>query len=139
MMSVSQSVRAAVDTTLAAIEPPDKDAAAAKLAQKYADALDEAKAIERAADKVLERVIRGGVDGVSDDLGEVERADLLDEVKALRNKLVARAALVAIGQRLEAVLNDLGATPSARAKQAPKGQPVAAPIAHNPLHRVRSS
>lgn len=128
MIDASNSVRAAVDTTLAAIEPPDKDAAAAKLAQKYATALDEAKAIERTADKVLSDVM-------DEDPSNV---DLIDEVKALRNKLVARAALVAIGQRLEAVLNDLGATPASRAKQAPKGTPAAAPAVGNPLHAWRT-
>lgn len=133
MIDTSMSVLAAVDATLTAIKPEPCDSAAAKLAQKYAVALDEAKAIERAADKVLKRVL--------DAEDPPSSEELVDEVRALRNKLVARTALVALGQRLEAVLNDMHATPAARAKQA-KAKPAdpfgAVGPAVNPLHALRS-
>jgi hypothetical protein len=115
----------AITATFAQLDLGDDDAAAVKLAEKYAVALDEARAIDRAANRVLLRVEH---DAPAD-------ADLHDEVAALRQKLSARTALVAIGARLESLLNDLGATPAGRAKAA-RGK-VAAPIGPSALRAFR--
>lgn len=98
----------AVAASLAVLDLPDEDQAAARLADTYARAIDEAKAAERWADKVLAKV-------------DAE-SDTFDEVKALRLKLTARSALADLGPKLTALLVELGATPKARAAMA-KGKP----------------
>jgi hypothetical protein len=108
---VGKSLSAALEITLDKLDLDDDDRAAGRLAMRYAVALDEAAAVERQADRVLRRA-----------LAEAEDVELIDDVKALRNKLVARAALVALGQRLESLLADLGATPGGRSKQG-RGKP----------------
>lgn len=107
----------AISATFDKLDLDDDDAAAVKLAERYAIALDEAKAIDRAANRVLLRA----------DADEPANVELHDEVAALRQKLSARTALVAIGARLESLLNDLGATPAGRAKTAKGKQPTVGP------------
>lgn len=104
----------AVVATLAALTVDPKDAAAAKLAETYARAIDGAKSVEASADAVLRRA-RSESDGEDD--------DLLEQVQALRNKLRAQTALVDLGPKLAAILVELQATPKARATGKPGAGP----------------
>lgn len=115
----------AVTATLDALDLPDTDQAAAKLAESYARALDQAAAIEGQAERVLR------------DAGKSGDEDLIERVEALVAKLGARSALVTIGPKLESVLVELGATPKARAALA-KVQPVA-PAGGGALAAMRDS
>ena len=105
MQSADKSLAASVEITLAELDLQVADTAVARLAVTYATALDQAAAISKQADRVLERAYR-----------EADRTELIDEVAALRAKLGERTALQTIGARLEAVLTDLVASPAARAK-----------------------
>lgn len=94
--------QAVTDTTSAlTLEPAD--AAAVRLTGTYAAALDQAKAVEAQADRVLRRA-------------KAEDPELVDEVQALRAKLSAQVTVATIGPKLLDVLTALGATPAARAK-----------------------
>jgi hypothetical protein len=98
--------------TLDALDLADEDKAAAKLAETYARALDEARSIEASANAILKRA-RSESEGDED--------DLVEQVQALAAKLRARAALETLGPKLQAVLVELRATPRARAAGQPKG------------------
>jgi hypothetical protein len=107
-------LRDAVDTTLAALELADRDQAAAELARQLAEEIDRAGAAERWASRAL-IAYEEGDDG---DMPELE-----EMIRALKAKVGHRDAIVRCGQRLEAVLVQLQATPAARAKESagPKG------------------
>jgi len=97
-------VRSAVDATLAALELEDADAAAAELARELAEEIDRARIAERVADHAIR--------DLDDDItGETEEL-----IRALKAKVSHRDAIVRCGQRLEAVLVQLQATPASRAK-----------------------
>lgn len=125
-MSVTSADRLlapAVAETLDALDLGPLDAGAARLACRMATQIDDAARAERAADKVLERLI---------DAGYSEEDSLFDEVTALRQKMAARLAVTDLGPKLLAVLVELGATPKARAQiakltpQTGRGAPSAA-------------
>lgn len=96
----------AVQEALGALDLSSADAAAVRLAEVYARRLDDAQWVEVAADRVLRQV-------ADDPDADV---DLVDAVRALRNKLSAQATTAALGPKLHDVMNDLGGTPAARAK-----------------------
>lgn len=127
MQDASRQLGPAVTATLGALGLTDVDQAAARLADSYARALDQASAIEAAADRVLRAVER---DSDAD-------PDLVDQMRALRNRLTARQALADLGPKLTAALVELGATPKARAAIA-KGQPPAETPTGGALARLRS-
>lgn len=97
-------LRTALDTTLAALELADRDQAAAELARQLASEIDEAERAEYFAERALEKI---------DQDAEPEVADL---IRVLRTKAGHRDAIVRVGQRLEAVLVQLQATPAAAGK-----------------------
>jgi hypothetical protein len=102
LASADRLLAPAVAASLAALDLPEEDEAAARLADVYARALDSAAGMEAAARKVL-RDAAGGDE------------DLLARVDALTQALAARTALVQLGPKLESVLAQLGATPKGRA------------------------
>lgn len=107
MQSADRLLAPAVTASLAALNLPAEDGAAARLAGSYARALDSAAAMEAQARKVLR-----------DAAGEDE--DLMARVEALTQALAARTALVQIGPKLESLLAQLGATPKGRSALAKK-------------------
>lgn len=109
LQAVERLMQPAVSGTLEALELAPEDAAAAKLAETYASALDQARAVEAQADRVLRRA-------------KGEEPELVEEVRALRAKLSAQVTLSQVGPKLLDVLTALGASPKARASL-PKGGP----------------
>jgi hypothetical protein len=109
-------LRAALDVTLAALDLAPRDEALAELARQLADEIDQAATVERVADKALRLAER-------DDQPELE-----DLIRSLRAKAGHRDAIVRVGQRLEAALVHLGATPAARGKAGP-ALPLNGPLA----------
>lgn len=101
----------AVATTLAALELSDADQAAAELARQLADEIDSAERNERVAERALY---------LAEQSDSVELEDL---IRTLRAKASHRDAIVRVGQRLEAVLVQLQATPAARGKAASSTAP----------------
>lgn len=99
---VDRLLAPAVTASLGEIELEAEDAAAVKLAERYAREIDQADAAAAQADRVLRQI---------DD----EDADLQELVAALKAKLAARTAVSDLGPKLLAVLDSLGATPKARA------------------------
>jgi hypothetical protein len=133
--SGNRELQPSISATLAALELEPCDSAASQLIVRYGQQLDDAIWAERAADKVLDRVLGGGVRDVGghilpddlDDWTDDERATLREEVTALRAKLAARTAVADLGPKLLAALSEVGATPRARAqiaKMTPQGAPV---------------
>jgi hypothetical protein len=114
LTSTNTSMSDAVSATVEALNLETIFVSTARLAVRYAQLLDGAEFAERAADRVLRAAERG------DDV------ELVEEVRALRSKLSARAAASDLGPKLEALLTDLGATPAASAKLA-KLRPAEAP------------
>lgn len=99
---VDRLLAPAVTASLDEIELEPEDAAAAKLAERYAREIDQADAAAAQADKVLRQI---------DD----EDFDTRELVSALKAKLGARTAVSDLGPKLLAALAELGATPKARA------------------------
>lgn len=101
-------LRQALDVTLDALDLEPAARAAAELARQLADEIDRAHAAERVADRAL-RAAR--------DDGDPELEEL---IRALKAKVSHRDAIVRCGQRLEAVLAALQATPAAAGKVGPQ-------------------
>lgn len=112
-------LRTALETTLEALELKPRDQAAAELARQLASEIDDAERAEHYAERALERI---------DQDAEPELADL---IRVLRTKAGHRDAIVRVGQRLEAVLVQLQATPAAMAKASTGGPvlPAGGPLA----------
>jgi tetratricopeptide (TPR) repeat protein len=100
-------VETALAETLEALELTPRDRAAAELARALAAEIDDAERAERYAERALERI---------DADAEPEMAEL---IRALRTKAGHRDAIVRCGQRLEAILVQLQATPASRGRSAP--------------------
>jgi hypothetical protein len=98
-------LRTAVDETLDALELKPADQAAAELARLLADEIDSAERAEHFAQRALEQI-------------DPEDEELRALIRALRAKAGHRDAIVRCGQRLEAVLVQLQATPASRAAKA---------------------
>jgi hypothetical protein len=94
----------AVADSVAALDLPARDRAAAELAHQLAREIDSAAGAERLADVALSKLDRD-----SD-------VDLEELIRALKAKVSHRDALVRCGQRLESLLVQLGATPGSRGK-----------------------
>lgn len=107
-------LRTALDTTLAALDIADRDQAAAALARALADEIDDAEKAERWASTALV--------AFEEDPESYERPELEEMIRALKAKVSRRDAVVRVGQRLEAILVQLQATPAAHGKAA--GAPV---------------
>lgn len=101
LQSVDRLLAPAVTEALDVVELEAEDAAAVKLAERYAREIDQADAAAAHADRVLREV--------GDD------PELLELVSALKAKLAARTAVSDLGPKLLAILDALGATPKARA------------------------
>lgn len=108
MQAVDRLLLPAVTSTLESLELAPEDAAAARLAESYARTLDQARAVEAQADRVLRRA-------------KGEDPELAEEVQALRAKLSANATLRDLGPKLLDTLTALGANPKARAGLTGKG------------------
>lgn len=119
-----------VDETLAELDLPNEDSAAAELARTYARQIDQAAAIRAKADKL----VRDALKFHSDDDALYER------VSALQGKLSERDCIDRIGKNLAALLDALGATPKSRAALGTKpghgGRQ--APAGVGALHQLRS-
>lgn len=122
-----------VSATVEALELSPKDKAAARLAVKYAKAIDAAYQSAAWADRVLK------------DLDKFECDDQADwdtwekMVDALRARLSVQNTLKDLGPKLAALLADLGATPMARAVMVKRGQGgAAAPHPANPLAALQA-
>lgn len=94
----------AVRSSLAQLDLPRSDLAARALAEAYARRIDDVAALAGHAEQLL------------DDAAVQGERDLYERVRALQAKLDEQTTLVLLGQRLEAILGALGATPVARAK-----------------------
>lgn len=112
-------LRRALDTTLDALDLAPEAQAAAELARQLADEIDRARSAERVADRALRRA------------QDEDRDETVEElIRALKLKVSHRDAIVRCGQRLEAVLAALQATPAAASKAGggsvlPAGGPLA--------------
>jgi hypothetical protein len=122
MRDVEKLLAPSVAATINALDLEDTDRAAAKLSETYAAAIDAAQAAETWADSVLRKVDKD--------------TDLYDEVRALKLKLSARAALSDYGPKLLAVMVELGATPKAQAAIG-KTKPATADPASDAATRIR--
>lgn len=103
-MPDARSLAAHTDTTLAALDLTDVEAAASELARRYAAEIDGAAAWRARADRAARSVL--------DEHGP--ESALYEEVEALRAKLAERTALAGIGKLLHALLAELCATPKSR-------------------------
>jgi glycosyltransferase A (GT-A) superfamily protein (DUF2064 family) len=101
-------LRSALEETLDALKLEPAARAAAELARQLADEIDRAHAAERTADAAL-RAARDDRDPELDEL-----------IRALKTKVSHRDAIVRCGQRLEAVLVQLQATPATAGKAGPQ-------------------
>jgi len=104
--AIEHRIGPAVSETLGSLDLGEQDAAAARLAEKYATALDDATG-------VLGLV----ADELRDIKAEMKEADetLRQRVTRCENAVEAQRILEALGPKLLAVLSALGATPQARA------------------------
>jgi predicted nucleic acid-binding Zn-ribbon protein len=100
-------LRSAVETTLTALDLKDRDAAAAELARQLASEIDDAERAEHFAERALEHV-------------DSEDEELAALIRTLKAKAGHRDAIVRCGQRLEAVLVQLQATPATAGKAGPQ-------------------
>jgi hypothetical protein len=105
----------ATETTLAALQLPDSDAALAALVRLYAAELDRAEERGRAFDKLFERLSRQ------------REPDAYEALSIARSMLSARNTLDRLGGRLHAGLAELRATPRSRPMLAPHA-PTASPL-----------
>lgn len=110
LRDASELLAPAVTAAISALTLTDADTATVKLAQRYADAIDQAAIAQELADRALDRI----------DAGDLN-ARLY--VQALAAKVEAKELLDKLGPKLLAVLEALGATPAARAAIARKGKP----------------
>lgn len=102
---MASELRAAVELTLIALDITERDAAAAELAKALADEIDSAERAEYFAERALEQI-------------DPEDEELRALIRVLRSKAGHRDAIVRCGQRLEALLVQLQATPAAAGKAA---------------------
>ena len=93
----------AVQETIAALSLAPEDAAAVRLAERYAKDIDEANLVHTATIKALRAVAELDI-------------DLHDQLLPLAVRIEKTAVLASIGPKLLAALEQLGATAAARAK-----------------------
>jgi hypothetical protein len=105
LQPAENSLEAAVEATLGALDLKPEDLALSRLSSRYAREMDQSAAVAAQADKVL-RVVGRNQDEDDDKLYEM--------VSALKSKLSARSAIEQIGPKLQNALDALGATPKAR-------------------------
>lgn len=108
-------LRRALDSTLDALKLADRDKAAAELARALADEIDSAERAEHFAERALDQV-------------DPEDEELTALIRVLRAKAGHRDAIVRCGQRLEALLVQLQATPAAAGKAAGPVLPAGGPL-----------
>lgn len=107
-----------VKITLDALELNGVDVAIASLSLEYAKTLDRAAAIAAHAAK-LEKLLSAPKD-----------IDLADQVRALRQRVAAHAAVSDLGPKLLSALDALQATPKSRAASPrPTALPLSGPLA----------
>lgn len=126
LQDVKDLLAPTVRQTLGALPLGDADQAAAELAYRYAQQIDQAEAAAKIAERAVKSLMREDLD---DD-------DHEKYVYALAAKVEAAALLAQLGPKLLAVLESLGATPAARSKLKGVKTPDAAPSA---LERLRQS
>lgn len=105
----------ATETTLAALQLPDTDAALAALVRLYAAELDRAEERGRTFDRLFDKLSRRA------------DPDVYEALSVARSMLSARTTLDRLGGRLHAGLAELRATPRSRPMLAPHA-PTASPL-----------
>jgi hypothetical protein len=115
---------AAVETSLAALRPEDRDAALAELVRAYARELDGAAAAEARAHRLARVAL--------EESGGDPTAALYERCHALELHLARRQALDRIGSRLHAGLVELLGTPRARQAGRAKGADDGPPLGNTP-------
>lgn len=100
LQSTDRQMAPAVQETLENLDLSPEDIAASRLAMQYARAIDRAQAIAADAAKI--------------DLSSADETTVV-KVEALRKRVGGHAAVAEIGPKLHTLLNELGATPKARA------------------------
>lgn len=84
------------------------------LAQRYAEEIEHARDLRDESDRLMRRAIDDGADG------------LYEQIKRLRRRIELAETVTKIGPLLNKALEDLLATPAARAKGGIKASPTAA-------------
>ncbi len=103
LQSADKLLAPAVAETIAALPLTSEDAAAVRLAERYAQDIDEATLVHATLTKVLREVAELDV-------------DLYDRLLPLAVRIERTAVLASIGPKLLAALEQLGATVPVRAK-----------------------
>lgn len=112
-----------VRASLADAKLGEQDGAAAALALRYAELLDDA-AVERQYTKAVERIDRV-VAGAADNMSQVAGQQVLDSWDRIRSALAEHSTASDMGPKLLATLTALGLTPAGRAAKGSKEQPSA--------------
>ncbi|SDU42483.1 terminase small subunit [Jiangella alkaliphila] len=116
----------AIDETIAKLEPDDVDAGVVQLARRYAALVDDAREAAALADDLADRI-------------DPEDFTTGQMVARLGAKVQAQTVLAELGPKLLAALEQLGATPAARAKLRGGGAPVAGPNRLAALRQARQA
>jgi hypothetical protein len=104
LRSADKLLAPAVESTLAALDPADVDAAVVKLTRRYAAAIDDADDLATEAEAVARALDPDDIDG-------------RQQLAVLALKVEGQAVLGAFGPKLLAALKELHATPAARARR----------------------
>lgn len=112
LRSVDGLIAPAVAETLRNLPQKPEDAAARRLAERYARDLDDAAVVSATVTKALRELLHLDVEGA---------VELHDRFLTLATRIEETAVLASIGPKLLAVLESLGATPRARALTAKGG------------------
>lgn len=124
LRDADELIAPAVEATISACQLQDADAALAKLARRYAAAIDRAAELAADADTVSDRLDPGDATG-------------RQQLTLLAAKVEDQAVLASLGPRLLAALTALGATPAARARRRSGGGDRAAPSRLQALREAR--
>jgi len=124
LRDADELVRPAVEKMLAALQPDQVDAAVVRLAQRYAHDIDEAHLIAASLEPVLREIM--ALD-----------PKIHDRLLPLAVRIERTAVLASLGPKLLAALEQLGATPAARARQKSGGGGDAGPNRLQALREAR--
>jgi len=111
---VTPNLTDALAAVVGELGPEAVDHVLVALAQRYAEEIEHARAIRDESDLLMRRAIDEGHDG------------LYEQVKRLRRRIELAETVTKVGPLLNKALEDLLATPAARAKGGVKASPTAA-------------
>jgi hypothetical protein len=126
LRSADELIAPAVAETIDKLDQNDVDAAAVKLAQRYAAVIDRAESALDDAGQAFAMI-------------DPEDISAYSYLAKLEKKVEAQAVLAEIGPKLLAVLESLGATPAARSKIQKGGVKDAPPSGLAKLREARSA